>query len=267
MINSYIIEPAQKVFAYFQSISWKNINFAELKNIRFDLSNHWTQILLLIIAILFLAAIIDFLLSRSFLGTSYRIFVAPGVILHELSHAFFCLITGAKIKSIALFEKEGGSVTHESPKIAIVGPILIAFAPLLIGIIAIFVISKWIGVNPNKDIFSLSIQNIPEVLKSTFSAINFVSYLNLILIYLIFSISVTMIPSFQDFKNALVPSLILIVIIYFLAKVLAIKAALPFIPYDKIVAILSVVVFLLIFALVLSIIVFALSKLIKGSNG
>lgn len=267
MINSYIIEPAQKVFSYLKTIDIKNLNLAGLKNIRLDLSNHWVQLILLILIVLLLAYIINFLLSKSVLGQSYRVFVAPGVILHEFSHAFFCLITGAKIKSVSLFEKEGGSVTHEPPRIAVIGPILIAFAPLLIGIVAIFIISKWVGVNPERDIFSVSSKNILGVLKNTFGAINFANYINWILMYLVFSVAVTMTPSFQDFRNALIPILILTAIIYLLVKVLSIKADLSFLPFDKIIAVMGAAIFLLIFALVLSMIVFALSKLIKGNNG
>ena len=42
--------------------------------------------------------------------TNYVLFV--GVIIHELSHAFFAMITGAKIVEIALFKPEGGSLGH-----------------------------------------------------------------------------------------------------------------------------------------------------------
>lgn len=266
MINSYIIEPVQKVITYIKSIDIKNLNLAELKNIHFDLSSHWVQLVLLILIILVLAYIIDFLLSKSVLGQNYRLFVAPGVILHELSHAFFCLVTGAKIKNIALFDKEGGSVTHEPPKIAIIGPVLIAFAPLMLGIIAIFIISRWVGMNAEGDILSISSKNIIEILKNAFNAINFHGYLNLILIYLVFSIAVTMTPSFQDFRNAFFSAIILIAIIYFLVKVLSIKVDLSFIPFDKIIAVITAVIFLLIFALILSIIVFALSKLVKTKS-
>lgn len=41
-------------------------------------------------------------------------FLFPGVIIHELSHAFFALITGAKITELALFKPENGSLGHVS---------------------------------------------------------------------------------------------------------------------------------------------------------
>ena len=42
--------------------------------------------------------------------SNYALFV--GVIIHELSHAFFALITGAKVVEVALFKPENGSLGH-----------------------------------------------------------------------------------------------------------------------------------------------------------
>lgn len=44
--------------------------------------------------------------------SSYLLF--PGVMIHELSHAFFALITGARITEIALFKPDGDSLGHVS---------------------------------------------------------------------------------------------------------------------------------------------------------
>lgn len=60
----------------------------------------------------------------------YFIIRAPGVIIHELSHVFGCLIMGAKIKHVVLFSKEGGSVTYTRPKIPYLGDVVIGTAPL-----------------------------------------------------------------------------------------------------------------------------------------
>lgn len=72
------------------------------------------------------------------LGRGFRIFVAPGVIVHEYSHVLACLLMGARIEKIALFEKTGGYVRHSIPKIPkwppVVGPsigmVVISFAPI-----------------------------------------------------------------------------------------------------------------------------------------
>ena len=66
----------------------------------------------MIILILF-SFFVDYLLARIFSKGAHRFFVFLGVIVHEYSHAFGCLITGTKIKEIKLFEESGGHVTHE----------------------------------------------------------------------------------------------------------------------------------------------------------
>ena len=56
----------------------------------------------------------------------------PGVVLHELAHVAGCLITGAEIRNIVLFSKDGGSVTYAEPKIPVLGTVIISTAPLLL---------------------------------------------------------------------------------------------------------------------------------------
>ena len=108
------------------------------------------KFLTLIVAIIFLSFFIDFLLSNSFFGGGYRVFVGPGIVLHELSHALLCFFTGAKINSISFFDKTGGSVQHKPSKIPILGPILISVAPFIFGAAVIFFLSRKIGIDgPN----------------------------------------------------------------------------------------------------------------------
>jgi hypothetical protein len=93
----------------------------------FNIKNY--EYLSIILALLLLSFLIEFFLVRSFMGRYYRIFVAPGIIVHELSHAFACLITGAEIKRINLFEPSGGSVEHSNSKIPVLGQAIVSFAP------------------------------------------------------------------------------------------------------------------------------------------
>lgn len=230
---------------------------------KIDYSSQWVQLLVLIVAILLLSAIIDFILSHTIFGKSYRFFVAPGVVLHELSHAFFCLITGAKIKNINFFEPTGGSVTHEPPRIAFIGPVLIAFAPLLFGIALLFILSHWIGLNANFDLFHISVGSLASSMKDIISSIDFHNYVNWILFYLIFSIAITMTPSQQDFHNALLSLLVLAILVYVLFWIFNIHFDLSFIPLSKLLTVLSTVLVLLIFAALLSMIVYALTRVVN----
>jgi hypothetical protein len=65
------------------------------------------------IILIILSFFVDYLLARIFSKGAHRFFVFLGVIVHEYSHAFGCLITRTKIKEIKLFEETGGHVTHE----------------------------------------------------------------------------------------------------------------------------------------------------------
>lgn len=263
MFKTYIVEPLNKLINFAKTGLDDPDMLRRLADFRFDLNNLWTQLLVLVLIIVLLTFILDFILSHTIFGNSYRVFVAPGVIIHELSHAFFCLITGAKIKSISLFDKAGGSVTHEPSKIMIVGPILIAFAPLFLGITAIFIISRWVGLDEQINIFSLSFSGLRDFALRSFSAINFANYQNWLLIYFAFSIGITMTPSFQDFKNAFSPLLFLAAVIYIIVKAVDLPTDLSFIPIEKLILLLSSIVVLLIFSIILSMIFFAVTKLIK----
>ena len=57
--------------------------------------------------------------------------IAPGVAVHELSHAAACVMTGAKVHSMVLFRSDGsGEVKHGKPKLKYFGDVMISLAPL-----------------------------------------------------------------------------------------------------------------------------------------
>jgi hypothetical protein len=60
----------------------------------------------------------------------HRIFVTPGIIVHELSHAVACLLMGAKITEISFFSEEGGHVTHAKARVPLIGQPIISMAPM-----------------------------------------------------------------------------------------------------------------------------------------
>ncbi|MCR5586657.1 MAG: hypothetical protein K6F77_03905 [Lachnospiraceae bacterium] len=63
----------------------------------------------------------------------------PGVMLHESAHAFLAIITGAKVKEIALFKREGNSLGHVNFEnrgnvfLVAIQNIFISSAPMFIG--------------------------------------------------------------------------------------------------------------------------------------
>ncbi len=64
----------------------------------------------------------------------YTLLTAPGVVVHELAHAFFCWLAKVKIHKIKLFQFDkniAGYVTHDEPS-WFYQALLISFGPLLI---------------------------------------------------------------------------------------------------------------------------------------
>ncbi|MHB8903776.1 MAG: DUF3267 domain-containing protein [Patescibacteria group bacterium] len=79
-----------------------------------------------------------------FLNYLLMILGAPGVIVHELAHAFFCLFFGIKIYKINLFQfkQVAGYVTHDEP-ISFLASFFISFGPLLVNsVLAIYLFTK-----------------------------------------------------------------------------------------------------------------------------
>jgi len=58
--------------------------------------------------------------------------LAPGVIVHEMSHILACLVTGATVKEASLVDSgRGGRVTHTKPAVPVLGQALISLAPMV----------------------------------------------------------------------------------------------------------------------------------------
>jgi len=227
------------------------------------------KIVLTLVTIIILSLLIDFFMARSVFGRSYRYFVAPGIIVHELSHALMCLLTGAKIHNISLFDKEGGSVEHVKSKIPVIGPILISMAPIFIGGAAIFVLARAGGIRGVTADFSLvknfDVGGMLQLIKQSFGALDFHQAKNWILLYLVLSIAVTMAPSKRDFLNIVSAVIIFVAILFAVYKYTSINLNLNWLITGEVLTFITTIIFLLILSLVLSIIVFAISKLFKLS--
>ena len=63
----------------------------------------------------------------------YALITMPGVVLHELGHAFFCVFSGIKVHEVKLFRfgNPAGYVVHDEPTKFLPG-LLISLGPLLI---------------------------------------------------------------------------------------------------------------------------------------
>lgn len=162
-----------------------------------------TSALITILAIFVVGMLIPQLLARSALGSTFRLFVVPGVIVHELSHAIGCIITGAKIQRIRFFKREGGDTTHTTSPIPIIGQLIISMMPLAVGFAAVLFLSQKIMPTNYSISYGFSIKDFPSFAFQVFKLIQWHSITSWVYLYLILSIGSTMIPSIRDFINSL----------------------------------------------------------------
>ena len=80
------------------------------------------------------ATLLSYVIERLWSGMTssrgFRFAMAPGVVVHELSHVAGCFITGAKVRRVVLFDKQGSSVKHTKPRVPVVGQPIISLAPV-----------------------------------------------------------------------------------------------------------------------------------------
>ncbi|MEI8143157.1 MAG: M50 family metallopeptidase [Candidatus Berkelbacteria bacterium] len=241
-----------------------NLNDFDFRNIVVDLHDKTIWLMVLILSILLISFLINLLLSNSFLGRYWRIFVALGVILHELSHACLCLVTGAQITKMAFFEKEGGHVEHAESKLPLFGQILISMAPLFVGAIAIYFISNLIGIKVAPIYFdNLSFASLFNVLKGLISTLSLHSVYFWALLYLALSIAVTMTPSAKDVSNVALLMSVLALIIFAVYRFFRLDINFSAYVPEKLIVFLSTTVILLILALVLSMLIFVITKMLR----
>lgn len=78
----------------------------------------------------------------------YSLLTAPGVAVHELGHAFFCLIAGIRIRKIKLFQfgELAGFVVHDEPQ-KFYQALFISFGPLIINSFIAMILFAKISLN------------------------------------------------------------------------------------------------------------------------
>lgn len=171
--------------------------------------------LLTILALFLVGMLIPHLMTRSFLGPIFRIFVIPGVILHELAHAGACLLTGAEIQRIRFFKRDGGDLAHTEAKIPILGPLIITMAPLIIGFLAIILLGHKLVPAFNQIPNSVNLHDFPSFALFLMKSVHWRVSGTWVLLYLILSVGATLTPSLQDLKNSWIPLVIVMAVMAF----------------------------------------------------
>ncbi len=76
-----------------------------------------------------------------------KLFLFPGAVVHDLSHALLCLITGTTIKDLNILKLENGGIKYGKPKVPVLFDFFIATAPIFGCAFALILISIVLG-NP-----------------------------------------------------------------------------------------------------------------------
>ena len=144
----------------------------------------------------------------------YIFFLFPGIATHEMSHFFGALLTGTPVHEIQLISSTGGHVIHEKPKLPILGQFIISFAPFIIGLALIYLISRFIPIEAGRQI---AVPRTP--LHVTLPEITaHIRIIHIVLIYLGVSLLLTITPSRQDITASSGGILSIIAVCYILYR-------------------------------------------------
>lgn len=89
-------------------------------------------------------------LNRSLVRFFMHYVTFPGIVIHELSHLIFAVITGAEVRDISFFEDDDGRLGHVTTHsrgpwfIVAVQYTLIAIAPVIVGLTLGFLLLQYI---------------------------------------------------------------------------------------------------------------------------
>ncbi len=96
-----------------------------------------------------LATIVGMALAPQVAMAMVNYLFMPGVVIHEMAHAFMALITGARITEIALFKKQDDSLGHVNFRnrgnalAVMIQNILVSSAPMYIGALVVYGAFYW----------------------------------------------------------------------------------------------------------------------------
>jgi len=100
--------------------------------------------------------------------------------------------------------------------------------------------------------------------KTIVLAIDWKNWLNIVIIYLLLSVLVTMTPSWQDLRNMMIPVIFLSAIFYLLIRFTSFGFSHLNVIFLQLSPVLNMVIFILLACLILSFILYAFSKMVLG---
>jgi len=155
---------------------------------------------ILIILIALLGYISNWLNWRYLNYSVVRLLFYVGAFLHEISHIIFCRLTGATITGGNIFSRKP-HVIHSKPKLPFIGQLLISLAPIIGGLLFLFLINKYYLVNYFEIPQFSDWQSVLIAPLNLLSQINLLGWQSWLMILLFLNIGAMIGPSLQDLKN------------------------------------------------------------------
>lgn len=71
-----------------------------------------------------------------------RLFLLPGIIIHESAHVIACWLTGTTILNVSFWSEAGGHVIHDRPRYPFISQPIISIAPFILGVAALSLLAR-----------------------------------------------------------------------------------------------------------------------------
>jgi hypothetical protein len=155
---------------------------------------------ILIILIALLGYISNWLNWRYLNYSAVRLLFYAGAFLHELSHIIFCRLTGATITGGKIFSRKP-HIIHSKPKLPLIGQLLISLAPIIGGLLFLFLINEYYLVNYFEIPQFSDWQSVLIAPLNLLSQINLFDWQSWLMILLFLNVGAMIGPSLQDLKN------------------------------------------------------------------
>ena len=124
-----------------------------------------------------------------------------GAFVHETSHALACFLTGARIEEYNVFSRQPRIVYSPNPRLPLIGRLLISLAPLIGGLLFLFLINRyWLLGYFNLPPVS-SLQSILFLPLGLLSQINLLDWQSWVMVLLLLNVGAMIGPSVKDLKN------------------------------------------------------------------
>lgn len=123
-----------------------------------------------------------------------------GAFVHESSHALLCILTRAPVLEYAVLTNQP-HVIHGESRVPVIGKLLISVAPLIGGLVFLFVLNRY----ALEGYFALphvaNIAAIPSAAWALVSQLNPLAWQSWVMVFLFINVGAMIGPSTQDLKN------------------------------------------------------------------